>query len=47
MHYSKQRDEEQMSDLGQEYALSAPLNRVWNAPINRRSGSAVGKPFPT
>jgi hypothetical protein len=31
-----------MTDLGQTAIFSTPLNRVWNAPINRRSGSAVG-----
>ena len=31
-----------MSDVGQKYAFSVPLNRVWNVVVNRRSGSAVG-----
>jgi hypothetical protein len=30
------------SELGQKHALVAALIRVWNAPITRRSGLAVG-----
>ncbi len=34
----------QTSALGHEYAFSAPLTRVWNVAVNRRSGPAVGYP---
>jgi hypothetical protein len=30
--------------MGQKHALVAALLRVCNAPMNRRSGSTVGKP---
>ncbi len=32
-----------MTFMGHQYAFTIPLNRVWNAAVNRRSGPAVGQ----